>query len=45
MLEKEELREFALWIFEQRAIDINFYGVGCIDKLVEYYLEEKYGKL
>lgn len=44
MDEKEKLKEFALWMFKQRAIDIKFYGVSCIDKLIEYYFEEKYGE-
>ncbi len=42
-MRKEELKDFALWLFTQRAIDIKFYGVNCIDKLIELYLEEKNG--
>ena len=43
-MEKEKLTDFAIWMFNQRAIDINFYGVNCIPQLVELYLEEKYGE-
>jgi len=38
---KQQLTDFAIWIFNQRAIDIEFYGVNCIPKLVELYLEDK----
>ena len=44
MLGKQELKEFALWMLNQTEIDVEFYGVSCLDRLVEYYLEEKYGK-
>lgn len=43
-MEREKLKDFAIWMMNQRAIDIKFYGVNCVDKLVEYYLEEKYEK-
>lgn len=37
---EKELTDFAIWMFNQRAIDIEFYGANCIPKLVELYLEE-----
>lgn len=41
-MKREKLTEFAIWMLNQRAIDIQFYGVNCVDKLVEHYLEEKH---
>jgi hypothetical protein len=43
-MEKEQLTDFAIWMFNQRAMDIKFYGVNSIPNLVELYLEEKYGE-
>lgn len=44
MKNKEKLRDFAIWIFNQRAVDIKFYGASCIDKLIEVYLDEQIKK-
>ena len=40
-MKKKELKKFGIWLFEQRGIDIEYYGVkNCIDELLNKYLNE-----
>lgn len=40
-MDYKELKDFGIWLYKQRHIDIDFYGIDdCIDRLLEIYLQD-----